>query len=525
MEDSLPSILTNSGTAVTLLGIVTGTLLAAILLQACFVAYFSNSDDNGLTKSLLDKLSLFAKSSFPLSSSNNDDDDGNHDGKPPTTRNKLKQPAPAKRPPPRERLIRTCPFSEQSTFVMETAPDLDPTPLDQYDTSLWTQAIVDSQSKTDNDTSSPQYLGVRWLAAGVSGQDQAGHLRAQLKRLRHDGHALLVDELLANELRLKERALANPQRYPQVLVHEPTIDTLDAQRETLEFFVAYLPERYPEIYQYDKETHSILLTTPDPPCNRSDNSDNSGPLQRTYRIDDYADRPLELCARLVQEDLVLLRATENDEAFVMAAAAVVFSFNDLPTRLGTDTNFIHAPVPGYEQHLRKTVHLSFKHLKADKPLWRNNWTIVPKGDLDMPSDSVTHNEEHEQFQEDNRPAAAAVRDRFVKVEYQTIRRLPRSQYLLFTIRTFCDPLSSLEQVPPTAAATLAASIRGMMTLTAKNNNSNKSNNKDKTILAVPASIAKATLEYRGIESEAIRDALLDYLDSIVSNPGNSSTFK
>jgi len=87
---------------------------------------------------------------------------------------------------------------------------------------------------------------------------------------------------------------------------------------------------------------------------------------------------------------------------------------------------------------------------------------------------------------------ADVRAKFLKVEYETIRRLPRSGYLLFTVRSFANPITCLEEVPPTAAACLAASIRGM---------------------------SPAMQAYKGIENEATSDAVLSYLDAISGKVG------
>lgn len=44
----------------------------------------------------------------------------------------------------------------------------------------------------------------------------------------------------------------------------------------------------------------------------------------------------------------------------------------------------------------------------------------------------------------------------LRVEYETLVRLPSSGWSLFTVHTYLDPLSSL---PPTVAASLAKSIR------------------------------------------------------------------
>lgn len=44
------------------------------------------------------------------------------------------------------------------------------------------------------------------------------------------------------------------------------------------------------------------------------------------------------------------------------------------------------------------------------------------------------------------------------LEFQTLRRLPATQYILFTVRRYVDPMKNLERWPAAAAA-LAATIR------------------------------------------------------------------
>ena len=50
--------------------------------------------------------------------------------------------------------------------------------------------------------------------------------------------------------------------------------------------------------------------------------------------------------------------------------------------------------------------------------------------------------------------------RWLKVEYQTLRRLPGTGYILFTIRTFLEQITVLARYPA-AAANLANSLSGM----------------------------------------------------------------
>jgi hypothetical protein len=168
----------------------------------------------------------------------------------------------------------------------------------------------------------------------------------------------------------------------------------------------------------------------------------------------------------------------------MAAAAVVFSFDALPEKLGQPVEFLHAPVPGFEKHLRKTLNLTFASiLKVEAPLWRNNWGISPSGELDKPLYGSNEAHAHRTVQS---PTREQVRGTFLKVEYQTIRRLPKSGYLLFTVKTMADPLHSLEQVPA-AAQCLAASIHGM---------------------------SPSMRSYKGISDDNTCRVVLEYLDSI-----------
>lgn len=55
--------------------------------------------------------------------------------------------------------------------------------------------------------------------------------------------------------------------------------------------------------------------------------------------------------------------------------------------------------------------------------------------------------------------AADVAERVsLRVEYQTLRRLPATRAIAFTVRSYVDPLQSLEAAPGAAAA-LAANLR------------------------------------------------------------------
>ena len=137
-------------------------------------------------------------------------------------------------------------------------------------------------------------------------------------------------------------------------------------------------------------------------------------------------------------------------------------------------------------------------MRSERPLWRNNWGISPNDTLD----NSVYGFRHETYQKPPTTITTSsatsssttsvsmeeVKLKYINVEYQTIRRLTRSNYLLFTVKTMKDPLSSLEALP-VAAECLASSFRGM---------------------------SLSLLKYKGIENKKIRDVILCYLDSIAS---------
>jgi len=214
--------------------------------------------------------------------------------------------------------------------------------------------------------------------------------------------------------------------------------------------------------------------------------------------------PLEVAARMVQEDLILLRASDGGD-YRAVAASVCFSFGDLPKRIGDAHSMaqLHAKVDNYDRDLSNPVSRMMAALKHTKPIWRTNWGLSFCGSLHPTPDRYALNLEKRRRVFPN--AAETMWDgvdgcvrriqehgcgqaMFVKTEYQTLRRLYRNpDYVLFTVRTHVDPLSKLQGLPR-AAALLADNLR----------------------LASQIDFRK----YKGIDDPRILRLLLEYLQTI-----------
>ena len=146
------------------------------------------------------------------------------------------------------------------------------------------------------------------------------------------------------------------------------------------------------------------------------------------------DHPLIEAARLVQEDLVVLERI--DHAWVVRAGVVCFPTHwAIRDKVGLPLEGVHAPVAHYHQELREKVDRFHDRLMTQSPVWRRNWFVLPTNELHLPAfggrlDPLTV------LEPDGSPM-------WIRSERQTLRRLPVSDAIVFTIRIQRAPLGVL----------------------------------------------------------------------------------
>jgi dimethylamine monooxygenase subunit A len=151
--------------------------------------------------------------------------------------------------------------------------------------------------------------------------------------------------------------------------------------------------------------------------------------------------PLDAAGRLVADDLCVLYS-DGSQWRLGAASVCAPSRWRLSEKIGRTVAEIHRPVPEYAGWYGDTVDARLDRLTAQRPLWRLNWSIVDDPALFQPRPP------------DHGPAPAAVTlaDLTVRVERQTLLKLPRTGAIVFTIRTDRARLSDLAADPATAEA-------------------------------------------------------------------------
>lgn len=227
------------------------------------------------------------------------------------------------------------------------------------------------------------------------------------------------DKHYLHEVSLKRKMLTeNPEWY---FLANP--NTSLAQWEALDLILTGLAKNYPQHFQLSKEgnvwnwknfllneTHTFVW-----------GDSNTLPVQ-----------PLEWVGRQVQEDLILL----NADLIVVAGQLCFPSGWSLSDKMNQHFIKVHAPLPQITDNMIQSANKLLERIPAHKPVVRNNWGFRVCDWLDLStrqseaykkllhevSDSLLHDEVGDKI--------------FVRIEHQTLSRLPQSRHILFTIHTY-----------------------------------------------------------------------------------------
>jgi hypothetical protein len=230
-----------------------------------------------------------------------------------------------------------------------------------------------------------------------------------------------ADDRLSTDLAEKERLAA--ARWDEVFAAEPGTEA--AQAEVLALLADHLPRRYPELYERDG--NALIVAG--------------------HRVPLDGQPALWTAARLVQEDLVIMRRGET--GWRLAAASLSFPSSwRLAEKFSKPIHEVHAPVPGFGAGTRNAELIArmFDSMRPETPVIRWNWSIYGDADMFHP-----HNSPARRFGSGDRADQV-----FLRVERQTLRLLPQSRDILFTIRIAVDPLAALER--HSDAARIAATL-------------------------------------------------------------------
>ncbi|KAF3760743.1 hypothetical protein M406DRAFT_334363 [Cryphonectria parasitica EP155] len=206
-------------------------------------------------------------------------------------------------------------------------------------------------------------------------------------------------------------------------------EAFPAAVELLEELTEYLPARYPSLYRRTDVGLDNIWS-----------GESFNIVERPLKED-----PIVMCARLVQDDLALMFERPDGQYYLLAGAILLAGFWRLEDKVGMPLSEIHTSgeVPQYKEKLEKGMMSFFRRLKCEDLYARNNYFIQVDDDLAW-SWSIG-SEDSADISWNTAEKNRAVEHHFFRSERQTLRRLPKTGAVVFTIRTYFHPVTDIAQ--------------------------------------------------------------------------------
>lgn len=209
----------------------------------------------------------------------------------------------------------------------------------------------------------------------------------------------------------------------------------DACTELLETVTNHMLVRYPLLFRVledKKETGKVVR-----------NEITKEDLDMTYPLKQH---PLILVSKLAKEDFYIVKKNTKDGQHYLVAAEVPFPGGrfGISEKIGKNLDVIHDGVPYYQESLKKSMERWFERLEVDTPVERASWYMT--WDHKLKVNNINQSPEFRPNMYDEL-SAADPKDFVVRVERQTLRRLPKSGAIIFTNHPIFYSIEEMKDEP------------------------------------------------------------------------------
>ena len=226
---------------------------------------------------------------------------------------------------------------------------------------------------------------------------------------------------------------------------------LNGAYELLEELSEYLPQRYPDLFIKTIAGLDNVIT-----------GERINIRERPLKED-----PMQVAARLVQDDLVIVTERADGQYYLAGGAVAMPGLWCLEERLGMPLSQIHidlGKVPGFKEKLERGVMNLFRRIEPHSPVQRNTWYIIGNdainadgfslgaGEKNMPVQNFTFKTERQTVRR------YGCSRQIITISNRIQRRLPRSGAVAFLFRTYTVRIDDIVK-EPYVPGRLASAIR------------------------------------------------------------------
>ncbi|KAL8828444.1 MAG: hypothetical protein Q9191_002583 [Dirinaria sp. TL-2023a] len=200
-----------------------------------------------------------------------------------------------------------------------------------------------------------------------------------------------------------------------------------ACKELMEMALQFLCARYPQYFFMTKDPSRGHIL-------------HNRLLKNETIIDSM--HPLHVLLENVPEDFACMLRNPDDGYYYLRAGVICSALGwNLGTKIGLQLRDVHGPVPDYKEKMEFSMDRYFSKLPASKPIQRGSWGLEVDTPLFMPP-----NDPHEAYRLSQDPDMPLSRVH-LRVDWQTLRRLPLSGAIVFNFKGLFTPVEELRDEP------------------------------------------------------------------------------
>ncbi|KAL4808752.1 hypothetical protein BDV18DRAFT_89763 [Aspergillus unguis] len=196
-----------------------------------------------------------------------------------------------------------------------------------------------------------------------------------------------------------------------------------ACKELMEMVIQFLCARYPSYFSL--QDNRIL---------------KNGILGTEQDV--YSKPPLEILMDNVPEDFGIMMRDDKTGNYFLRAAVICSSMGwNVASKAGLQLHRIHDHIPDYAEKMKFSMDRFFTKLPTDKPIQRGSWGLEIGQPLYMPP-----GDPHEELRQSQDPNLK-LEDVHLRVDWQTLRRLPLSGAVVFNFKALFTPVTEFRDEP------------------------------------------------------------------------------
>jgi hypothetical protein len=192
----------------------------------------------------------------------------------------------------------------------------------------------------------------------------------------------------------------------------------------MEMCLEFLCARYPQYFRIDKAAmvfHNNLLN-------------NTTDLKTT--------EPLHVLLNNVAEDFAVMLRHPDTGLYSFRSGVICSSLGwNVGSKIGLKLHEIHAAIPDYKEKMQFSMDRYFSKKPTDKAIQRGSWGLEIDEPLFMPP-----GDPHEQLRDAQDPSHTIDRCH-LRVDWQTLRRLPLSGAVIFNFKAVFTPVTEFRDEP------------------------------------------------------------------------------